>query len=273
MRRRDISVLLALILGVFAAAPLRCESEAGPGAPPPRQSNSGSLWEADPSSWKIAIYPIYGWLPVFGANVTLPALPELPGGGIAGPNASTVSGSFNGAGFAGLEIEKSRVVGSAAFLYAAVSGDNSNPKAHMGLDVIFGQANVGYQLVRSLSLEGGVRRMSVKISASVGERPEVSRKPGVWDPVIGMTWTQVMGRKWRLRAHFDGGGFGVGSDVTLSGTARVDYRFAKHFGVAMGISALHFQITDTVADQTQFKRTLTARQTLYGPLFGFGIYF
>src|SRR5512133_2485764 len=105
MRRRDISVLLPLMLNVFAAVPLRCESEApaGPGPPPPRQSNSGSLWKGDPSSWKIDIYPIYGWLPVFGANINLPDLPDRPGGGTApGPNGGTVSGSFNGAGFAGV---------------------------------------------------------------------------------------------------------------------------------------------------------------------------
>src|SRR5206468_12205179 len=112
-----------------------------------------------------------------------------------------------------------------------VSGDNSNPKTHVGMDVFYGQSMAGREIFKDLTLEGGVRRITVKISASVGDNPEVSRKPGLWDPLIGTTWRHQFGRKWMLHAHLDGGGFGVGSDLSLAASARADWRFAKHFGV------------------------------------------
>ncbi len=115
--------------------------------------------------------------------------------------------------------------------------------------------------------------MALNIKATVADHPEVGRKPGLWDPLIGMTWRHELGRSWRLHAHLDGGGFGVGSDVTLGGLLRADWRFTKHFGLTMGLGALHFQVTDTVVDAAGAKKTLSARQTLYGPLFGLGLYF
>jgi hypothetical protein len=259
----------------FIAPAAWADDHADEAVPESKQSDRRSHWEKDPSEWKVAIYPIYGWLPVFGASVNLPDfpnLPNLPGGGISGPAGGKVSGSFNGAAFAGVDLEKNRFTATATLLYAGLSGDSTNPKAHLGLDVIFGQAMGGYKVSKSVSLEGGFRRMALKISTSVGTRPEVSRKPGIWDPLVGITWKHQIGRKWMLRTHFDGGGFGVGSDVSAGASASADYRFAKHFGVMMGFSALHFQVADTRFDETRIARTLKIKQTMYGPLFGFGIY-
>ncbi len=265
--------LLGLIvsLGVVTVsgfcAPRDSESP-GPGA-----GQSDSNWEKDPRSWKVAIYPVFAWAPVMGASINLPDLPSLPDRPSTGPGSGTASGSFNGAGFAGVEIQKSGWSTNGEFLYASLSGDNTNPKVHLGVDVFYGQLMGGHTLWKDLSLEGGVRRMALKISASVGDRPEVDRKPGIWDPLIGMTWRHQAGKKWMFRAHLDGGGFGVGSDLTLAASARADWRFAKHFGLAMGFGAIHFQVANTILDNTSAKRTLSVRQTLYGPLFGFGIHF
>ena len=71
----------------------------------------------------------------------------------------------------------------------------------------------------------------------------------------------------------DGGGFGVGCDYDLSEGARADWRFAKHFGMSMGVAALQFKITNTILDNTSVRRTLTLSQTTWGPVFGFGIFF
>jgi len=183
------------------------------------------------------------------------------------------SGSFNGAGFAGFEIQKSGWSVDGAFLLASISGDNTDPPVNVGMHIKYGQFTGGHEILKSLSLEGGVRRMALKINATVGANPEISRQVGVWDPIVGLTWRRQMGKKWMLRGHVDGGGFGVGSDLTLAGSFRADWRFARHFGVAFGASALYFDISDTVVDKTGFQKTLVARQTIYGPLLGFGIYF
>jgi len=271
-KRSFIVLTLILACGVTVARAeeaVSSETVEPPGRP---QTAAKPYWSKDPSAWTVAIYPVFAWVPVFGANVTVPSLPSIPGRP-SGPSSGTASGSFNGAGFAGFDIQKSRWSVNGEFLIASVSGDNTNPKVHVGMKIYYGQFMAGREVLKGLSLEGGARRMALKISASVGDNPEVTRKPGIWDPLVGMTWRHQMGKKWMLQAHMDGGGFGVGSDVSIGASARADWRFARHFGLTMGFGALHFRISDTVLDNTAAKKTLLAKQTLYGPLFGFGIYF
>ena len=238
----------------------------GGNAPSSGTTSSGNFWELDPSAWHVTIYPLFGFAPVFGAHVDVPFdLPNRPGGGTG---SGTATGSLNGALFSGFEVEKSRWYATGNFLWAGLSADRTTPQVHLGLDVIYGQVMGGREVLPHLTLEGGVRRMALNIRASALGSAEVSRKPGLWDPLIGMTWRQPLGRKWLLTAHLDGGGFGVGSDVAYDAAARADWRFARHFGVTMGAAALHFQVTDTVQ-----QRTLVIKQTMWGPIFGFGIYF
>jgi hypothetical protein len=233
-------------------------------------------WDKDPDAWETIIYPVFGWAPVFGADVKLPAIPSGPGGGEGGgviPEGTT-SGNFNGAAFVGAEVLKSKWSVTANALYAGMSGERTSPRVDIGLDVIFGGVMVGHQLLlNGLSLEGGFRRMALNLNATVLDYPKVSRKPGVWDPLLGLTYRRQLSKKWRLNGHMDGGGFGVGCDYDLVEGFRADWRFAKHFGLSMGLAALQFQITDTILDQTRARRTLTLAQTTYGPEFGFGIYF
>jgi hypothetical protein len=271
-------VRMALVTAVAAASTAFGAAEAGAtsegaastgsGSPDSTASASDSTWEQDPSAWKVAIYPVYLWLPIFGAHIDVPPLPSNPGA-----SSGTASGSFNGAGFAAFEILKSGWSMDGAFLMASITGDNTNPNVNVGMHIKYGQGMGGHEILKGLSLEGGVRRIAFKINATVGSYPEVRREPGVWDPLVGLTWRHQLGQKWMFRAHVDGGGFGVGSDVTLAGSVRADWRFAKHFGLAFGASALHFDISDTVADPAGVQRTLVVRQTLWGPVLGFGIYF
>lgn len=126
---------------------------------------------------------------------------------------------------------------------------------------------VGREVLPDLYLEGGFRRIAFDISATVGS-DSASRSPGFWDPLVGMTYSRRLGRKWRILAHADGGGFGVGSDTDIAVTGRAEWQFVRHFGLAMGYGVLHVNKTDTVAS-----RSLTISPTLNGPIFGFGIYF
>jgi hypothetical protein len=110
--------------------------------------------------------------------------------------------------------------------------------------------------------------MALRVSATLLDYPEVSRKPGFWDPLVGLSYRRTLGKKWRVRLHADGGGFGVGSDVDIAVTGQVDWRFAKHFGTTLGYGLLHFKESNAV-----LQRTLTIDQTMNGPIVGFGIYF
>jgi hypothetical protein len=68
--------------------------------------------------------------------------------------------------------------------------------------------------VDDLTLEGGFRRTALKLTADIASYPEVTRKPGVWDPLVGITYRKAFARKWRFEGYLDGGGFGVGADVS-----------------------------------------------------------
>jgi hypothetical protein len=109
--------------------------------------------------------------------------------------------------------------------------------------------------------------MAVNLKANVEGFDPVERKPGVWDPLVGLTWRKEAGPKWTLEADVDGGGFGVGSDVDVGGALRADWRLTRRVGLRFGYSIMHFKITNTVA-----QRTLEISQTLHGPSFGIGIY-
>ncbi len=232
---------------------------------------SESAWNKETNSWNVEIYPVYAWVPVLGASVTLPTfpnlpnLPDLPGGTRPSGNASS---GLSGAVFTALRVEKSRWVVEFAGLYAGLSAESTSPKAKIGLDVLYGQGTLGREVLPGLTLEAGARRIALKISATLLDYPEVSRKPGVWDPVVGASYRRTMGRKWRLSLHADTGGFGVGSDNSAVATVKFDYRISKHFGTTLGYGMLHFKNTNTVAS-----RTLTIDQTMHGPILAAGFFF
>ncbi len=236
----------------------------------PGVASAQRAYNERPFDWKITIFPVYGWTPVLGASVNVPTVPDIGGGGRnfdVHPGAK-VSGSFNGAALAGFRAEKGGFSTYASGLWAGLSADRSSPHASLDLDILYGQIMGGYEIFHNFSMEGGVRRMALKITANVEGYPSASRKPGVWDPLVGFSYRVYPGRKWRINLHADGGGFGVGSDsdVGLSGTA--EWRFARHFGLTFGYAALRFKITDGVGSSE-----LSVQQTMHGPVFGFGIYF
>ena len=238
-------------------------------SPAPPKSAVEDRWK-DPSAWQISIYPVFAWAPIFG--ISTQELPSSPGGGGGGGGGllppSNTSSSFNGAVFAGFSVEKSKWSTDGTFLWAGLSSERNNPFARISVDVIFGQLMAGREIVPNLFLEGGFRRIALNLSLRLGDFPTVSGKPGVWDPLVGLTYRRQLTKKWKVLGHADGGGFGVGSDVDIAATARAEWQFARHFGIAMGYGVLHLSITRTVA-----QRSLEIKQTLNGPIFGFGIYF
>jgi len=236
------------------AASLRAD----PQTSPPSSSNSERAY-----GWKVAVYPVLAWAPVFGASVTLPPVPSHP----IGPSEGTTNSSFNGAYFGGARFEKGRWSADALFMWAALSSQRETPLAKVNLDFVFGNAMVGREVLPNLYLEGGFRRIALNIKATV-ESASDSGSPGYWDPLIGLTYRRQLGKKWRILIHGDGGGFGVGSDVDVTATGRAEWQFARHYGVTMGYGGMHFSDSTT-----QPSGTLTISPTMHGPILGFGIFF
>jgi hypothetical protein len=223
-------------------------------------------------NWKFEAYPVLIWAPVFGADVTLPTFPDLPNvpdkPGVESPSGS-VSGSFNGAAFAGFRMEYKRFSAETEFLWAGLSGTRETPLTTISVDMIAGRAMGGWRVSKSFWAEGGVRRIALDISARLGTFPEVSRKPGLWDPLVGFSYRRPLGKSWTFKLLADGGGFGVGSDVDITSRAEAQWRFGHgHFGATMGYGVFRL-----IVNNEENHRNLKLDQTLHGPVLGFGIYF
>jgi hypothetical protein len=174
---------------------------------------------------------------------------------------------------AALRVEKGPWMARANLVWAGLSGEKERPYLKVSGDVIYGELFAGIEVVDHLYVEGGVRRLAVDVTAQVLDYPEVSRKPGVWDPIVGLTYRAPMGEHWLLTMHGDGGGFGVGSEVDANAFVTLDWRMARHFGLTLGYALTYFRLEDTVLDSTRLERTLELGATFHGPIIGFKLLF
>jgi hypothetical protein len=214
--------------------------------------------------WDVAVYPILAWVPLgIGIDVDVP-----PINGDVGGSGEIIDSRFDGAFLAGVTASNGtwRIEGDA--IWAGVGGDRAErPLLTVDLDLIYGHANLGLRVAPDLYLTAGVRRLALKYDITLGELPHLSRKPGVWNPLLGIGWHRP-GSKVEWHASFEGGGFGVGADVDLAGTVRMDWKPVRHFGLTAGYNVLYLKVSDTVAG-----RTVVVEPTLHGPVVGIGFYF
>ena len=216
--------------------------------------------------WKVGIYPVYVWLPYgIGIDVTVPPDDNGEGGG----SGEIIDGRFDGAYFGGFYASKGRFRIDGDGLWAGFGGDRPDlPFLRVDADVTYFHGTVGVRLVKDLYVVGGLRRLAMKYDIELATFPRFERKPSIWDPVVGVSWHTEGGRWLEFHAVFEGGGFNVGTDSELSGSARVDFKPLEHFGITAGYAFLHYKLEDTVRN-----RTFRVEQTLHGPLFGIGFYF
>ena len=153
-------------------------------------------------------------------------------------------------------------------LWAAVGGYcPERPFLRVDVDAIYFHLTGGVKVVKDLYVTGGVRRLALNNNVVLGDQPEFERKPGVWDPLVGLGWHSYY-NKLEVHATFEGGGFGVGTDVEYAGAFRLDWKPLSHFGLTGGYNYLYFKLSDE-----QASRTFTVKQTMHGPVIGIGLYF
>ena len=214
--------------------------------------------------WKVAVYPVLVWIPL-GINIDVDTPPF---NGDAGGSGSILDSRFDGAFFGGVNVSNGvwRIEGYG--IWAGVGGDRpDHPFLDVDMDLIYGDAKLGRRIAPDLYITGGVRRLALKYDITLADLPHFSRKPGLWDPLVGIGWHQE-GPKVEWHASFDGGGFGAGADVDLGAELRVDWKPVRHFGFTAGYNVLYLKVSDTIAG-----RTLTMKPTLHGPAVGIGLYF
>ncbi len=228
-------------------------------------SPAATAQTASTGDWKVAVYPVLGWVPLgIGIDVDVP--PDDNGGG--GGGGEIVDARFDGAFLGGVSATNGKFRIDADFIWAAVGGDRVElPRLTVDADLIYGHGMFGIAVAPEWFVGAGVRRMALKYSIELGDLPTFERKPGVWDPLIGVGWHRP-GNKIDWHATFEGGGFGVGADVDLGASLRFDWRPLSHFGITAGYNFFYFKVSDEVRD-----RVFTVKQTLHGPLLGIGLYF
>jgi len=214
--------------------------------------------------WRTNIYPILVWVPT-GIDIGV-ELPPIDGG--SSEHASILDGRFDGAYLGGATATNGRWRIEGDVIWAGIGGDRvDQPALTVDADIIYGYGTVGRAVAKNLFVTGGLRRLALKYDIVLGDRPNFERKPGLWDPLIGLAY-QHIGKVLEVQANFDGGGFGAGADVDLGGTLRVDLKPTRHFGITAGYTMLYLKITNTVTS-----RDFVVKQTLHGPVFGVGFYF
>lgn len=249
------------------------------------QTQSAARADAyDATGWKTIIYPVYGWAPIFGADVRLPEQPTPPdvgggggggGGGIGGgggggggvtiPSAKT-SNNFNGAAFGGFRVERSRVAVESTFLWAGMSGSVETPRFRLHVNTLTYKVLGGFEVLPALYIEGGARYLGIKMTASILSFPEVTWKPGIWEPVVGATFHPQLTRTFRLVAQADYGGIGDDSHRASAAKATFEWKPISHLLLSGGWGVLYVRADGTILD-----KPVHLRQTLNGPVVAFGI--
>lgn len=215
--------------------------------------------------WKVAVYPVLAWLPL-GIDIKL-SVPPGDGGG-DGFDSEIIDGRFDGAFLGGVSAEKGSIRVDADFVWAAVGGDRpERPRLTVDADLIYGHAMVGFKVAPELFVTGGVRRLALDYEIRVNDQPPFNRKPGLWDPLVGLGWHRI-GEKLEWHGVVEGGGFGAGADVDFGAGLRLDWKPIPHFGITGGYNFLYLKGTDE-----RVGRQVTFRQTMHGPTLGIGFYF
>jgi len=225
---------------------------------------------------RITFYPILARVPIFGAKIDVPQIGG--GGGESGGLSGTTDHSLNAAYMAGVSFETDRWFAELNPLWAELSAEHSLPQVTVDSNVYFVSGRGGIRLFRGVFATAGFRRVSVDLDvgltvATTNQVVNGSVRPVLWDPLVGVDWRGTLGKGWSFDTDFQGGGFGVGTDVDLSGDVYADWHFARHFLLRFGYTVIYFKMTVGDVQLGSFQRTLVVSQTLHGPALGFGIVF
>ena len=207
--------------------------------------------------WRGVVYPVYGWLPIYGADTRLP---DVPG-------ESSIDSSLNQAFLAAFRVEKGHFALEGGYLYAGLSGEAERPIMKLEVDTNIADLRAGFEVARDLYLEGGVRWMALDLQATLSDYPAASWEHDTLEPVVGFTYRPLVGKHWRFVLHGDVGGL-VTDSTTATGSVKLEWQPAKHLMFVVGGTVMYLSTEGTIGP-----KSVTLDQTLYGPILGVGIPF
>ena len=232
--------------------------------------------------WRFTITP-YLWLPSLSASMKLES-PKGTGSGTMDVGADTLLENLKFAGMISLQGQKGRW--SLLFDFMYVKFGNDDEKAHfpgilVGAETELESSVANFAVAYSVFRNGyfnfdplvGVRYVVVDADVSldiVGTLPDevssrrFSKTESFVDPIIGFRGKFELGKNWYLPYHFDIGGFGIDSDLTVHAFAGIGYRFSKLFSMMLGYRYLYYDFGNT---------NLVKDLNMYGPALGFSFTF
>jgi hypothetical protein len=102
----------------------------------------------------------------------------------------------------------------------------------MGMAIVAG--DVGYQVVNSLDILGGIRRVSGSAGLTVDEGTLADVDGGFTDPIVGARFRRYLSEKLWVNVRGDVGGFGAGSEFSWSVSAVGGFRVSKLISLDFG---------------------------------------
>jgi hypothetical protein len=221
---------------------------------------------------RIIIYPILLQAPLFGADVRSPSVGD--GGGDETDEVDRSTGfDWDAAFLAGVSIEQKHWILDVKGEYAGLSSERENPLLKVSTDIFYFNVMGGWKLNDSFAVIGGFKYLKLEIDLDLRDQLHGHAEPDVWDPMIGVDFRHFANDRVEFKMDLEGGGFGVGTDVDISGNASVDLEFLPHVILNVGYSFLY--IKQTIGNVTigSFQRELEIKQTLHGPRLGLGFRF
>jgi hypothetical protein len=229
----------------------------------------------DEGEWKFTIYPILAWVPL-NLEIEVEGPFDLGGGGGSGGGTGGGGGQvggkivdkrFDGAFLAGFAATNDTWRVDFDGVYAAVGGDRVTPLLVVDVNLIYMHATLSREIAGGVFVTGGVRRVALKYDINFLDFATFTRKPGIWNPLVGLAYHKV-GDTLEFHAHTEYGGFGVGADSDFGLGARLDWKPWDHFGFTAGYSLVALKFTEDIGP---FE--FSAKQTIGGPVVGIGLYF
>ena len=135
------------------------------------------------NGWNVAIYPVFGWVPLdIDIQVEVPPFDTGEGGGAG----EIIESRFDGAYLGGFYASKGRFRVDADGMWAAVGGDRPDrPFLTVDADVIYYHATGGVRLVKDLYAVGGVRRLALNYDVRVEDFNDFRAETGPVGPARG----------------------------------------------------------------------------------------
>lgn len=260
MKFKILALIAAVIVAVAATAALAAEEETKETATEKTSHN------------RTVIYPVLFQVPLYGAEVDLPSIPD-DGGGEGDSISRSTDYSWDSAVLAGISIEREKWLFDFEGEYAGLSAERQSPILKVTTNVYYFNVTGGWKFYQDLAVTGGVKRLAIDVRAELGDGREARTKPGLWDPMIGVDWRHLVTRRLQLNAAFEGGGFGVGTDVDISGSIHADWEFAPHVVLNAGYGFLYFKATVAKVSVGSLEREFITKQTMHGPRVGIGFSF